>query len=444
MVMHDAAVAATRFGFGLAFGGDDALAPVTHNDLIDQTRRAPSTDHPAFAGLRPVHDLVREFMQVRERGGDPAIIELFRGPFRQTYLDEATARLKVAAGSRDGLHERLVHLWSNHFTVSARKPIVGGLAGAFEREAIRPHVTGRFADLLVAVVRHPTMILYLDNAQSFGPNSRGGRYTGIGMNENLAREILELHTIGVDGGYAQADVAGLARMLTGWSLGRPGKSALPGGFLFHEVVHEPGDHVLLGKAYADEGAMQAERALRDLAALPQTARRVALRLARHFVADAPPQDLLERLTGTYLDTGGDLGELTRMVLADDRAWQPQTKLKTPNDLVVSTLRALGPASVNRGAVLALSQLGQPAWAAPSPQGWADEAGAWLSPDQAMKRIEFAVAIADRLGDRVAPDRFAGAILGTQLRDETRDAVGRAESRTQGMAMILAAPEFQRR
>lgn len=444
MAVLAAAIAASRFGFGLSARDTGTAASSPESGLLDLSRRAPAQDNLAFAGLPPSHDLVRAFMETRARGGDGAVIELFRGRFRETYLDEATARLKSAAASPDGLHERLVHLWSNHFTVSARKPIVGGLAGAFEREAIRPNILGTFPDLLLAVVRHPTMLLYLDNATSFGPNSRGGRFAGIGMNENLAREILELHTVGVDGGYGQRDVEALAKMLTGWSLGRPGKSERPGAFLFHAVVHEPGAQTLMGRTYADEGVLQAERALRDLALMPQTAARVALRLARHFVADDPPVDLLHRLHGVYMDTGGDLGALVRAVIADDRAWLPQVKLKTPADLVASTLRALGPDSVTRGAVLALSQLGQPSWAAPSPQGWADRAEAWLSPDQAMRRIEFAVAVAERVGDRVAPDSLAETVLGPLLTDPTRTAIGRAESRRQGLALVLAAPEFQRR
>ncbi len=226
----------------------------------------------------------------------------------KTYRAEALARFQRATLSEAGFVERLVTFWSNHFCISASK---GGpvriLAGAFEREAIRPHVLGRFSDMLLAVEQHPAMLLFLDNQQSLGPSSRAGINRKRGLNENLAREILELHTLGVGGGYTQQDVTSLARIITGWTfVGPDGRLGDPGNFAFNVNAHEPGSHTLLGKSYPDTGLAQGHDALKDLARHPSTAKFIATKLARHFVADVPPPALVARLAQRFTKTDGDL------------------------------------------------------------------------------------------------------------------------------------------
>ena len=242
---------------------------------------------------------------------------------REVFQDKSAARVSHAASTDAPFVERLVQFWSNHFCISASKgPGVRIMAGGFEREAIRPHVLGRFGDMLKAVEQHPAMLIYLDNAQSIGPNSQAGRNRGRGLNENLAREILELHTLGVDGGYTQADVTSLARIITGWTIvdqrfaaaqpkGRPAQNLTVGTFMFAQPRHEPGQQTVLGKVYADNGLATGEEALADLARHPATARHIARKLAQHFVSETPPPALVARLEKTFRDTDGNLGAVAK-------------------------------------------------------------------------------------------------------------------------------------
>jgi uncharacterized protein (DUF1800 family) len=285
-------------------------------------------------------------------------------PLEQKLLRaDAMARFQKVAYAEVGFVERLVHFWSNHFCVSVAKgPIVRATAGSFEREAIRPHVLGRFADMLKAVESHPAMLFYLDNAQSFGPNSPAGRNGKRGLNENLAREILELHTLGVAGGYTQADVTSLARIITGWTFaGREGRIGEPGAFVFFGNGHEPGDHTLLGKVYREGGMEQGEAALADLARHPATARHVALKLARHFVADDPPKSLVERLAKVFHDSEGDLKAVTNALVDSQEAWTaPLAKMRTPEEFVLAAIRAIDRMPEDASAVLGpLNIMGMP-------------------------------------------------------------------------------------
>src|SRR5262252_798402 len=255
-------------------------------------------------------------------------------PPQKLFRAEAMARFQRAVQAPVGFVERLVHFWSNHFCVSAAKGgFVRACAGSFEREAIRPHVLGRFTDMLKAVESHPAMLFYLDNAQSFGPQSPAGQRRQRGLNENLAREILELHTLGVNGGYTQADVTALARIITGWTFaGREGRIGEPGTFVFFALAHEPGDHELLGKTYPAGGMEQGESVLADLARHPATARHVATKLARHFVADEPPATLVDRLAKVFRDSDGDLKALAAALIDADEAWSVAlAKMRTPEE-----------------------------------------------------------------------------------------------------------------
>src|SRR3954469_16723749 len=286
---------------------------------------------------------------------------------QKTYRAEALARLQRAMLADCGFTERLVAFWSNHFCISANK---GGLArmwaGAFEREAIRPHVLGRFGDMLKAVEQHPAMLFFLDNQQSLGPESRAGQNRKRGLNENLAREIMELHTLGVGGGYSQDDVTSLARIITGWTFaGRLGQLGTPGAFAFNANAHQPGAQRLLGRIYQDTGLAQGEAALADLARHPSTAKFIAAKFARHFVADDPPSALVARLQEVFNKSDGDLKALAVTLLDSDEAWQaPMTKLRSPYEFLVAVGRLLGRAPEDPGRFLGgLNLPGQPLWSA---------------------------------------------------------------------------------
>jgi len=363
---------------------------------------------------------------------------------RQIFLAEGEARLAAAAGSDVPLHERLTQFWSNHFTVSAIRPVVTGLAGAFEREAIRPHVTGRFSDMLLAAESHPAMLLYLDNAFSIGPNSMAGQRSGRGLNENLGREILELHTLGVDGGYSQDDVEALARILTGWSLARLNDPD-PGTFMFRDRAHQPGAKTLLGRRYAEGGRNEGIAALRDLAAHPATARHIALKLARHFIADQPPADAVARIAATFRDSGGDLAKVTEAVASEDAVWRtPLAKVRSPNELVTSACRVTGFTPKAPMIAGGLRVLDQPTYHAPQPSGWPDDAASWISPEAVLRRAQWCEAFTDRMPDPPDAGELIEASLGELASAETVDAIRAAPSRRTAVALLLASPEFQRR
>jgi uncharacterized protein (DUF1800 family) len=318
------------------------------------------------------------------------------------------------------------------------------MAGAYEREAIRPHVLGRFADMLLAAESHPAMLFYLDNAASIGPDSVAGINRTKGLNENLAREILELHTLGVRTGYSQDDVTRFAKVLTGWTFTGAQNPEHGGEFMFNRRMHGPGDQVVIGKRYADNGLEQGRAVLADLARHPATAEHVARKLAIHFVADEPPAPLVQRLAATFRSTGGDLKEMARALIAAPESWDvSRRKLKRPDDWIVSALRA---ANITEGnierLVRAHALLGQPLWRPPSPQGFPDQEEAWL--DGLSTRLDIANVFANRIGSRLDARALVDEVLGPLASHETRETVNRAESRAQGFALLLLSPEFQRR
>lgn len=366
---------------------------------------------------------------------------------QKVYRDEAEARLALALGTPLGFAERWVWFWSNHFCVSVIKgQPLRVLAGNYERTVVRPHAFGRFGDMLKASVRHPAMLIYLDNRQSIGPNSRAGERRGRGLNENLAREILELHTLGVNGGYTQADVTNFAKMLTGWTvIGPNDEDGEIGEFRFNRNRHEPGPQVLLGRSYPDTGVEQAEAALASVASHPSTASFMATKLARHFVADSPPPALVARLAKVFRDTQGDLGEVARTLLAAPEALQPAAlKLRSPQEFVVAALRATGRKPDLGPYFQALNALGQQLWNPPGPNGYADTLATWANPEGMKVRLELASSIARVTPGTQSPTEMLDAVLGPRASDLTRQAVARAESRMQGIALLLMSPEFQRR
>lgn len=364
------------------------------------------------------------------------------------YRADALARFNRAYIARAGMVERLVAFWSNHFSISVAKGgVTRASAGAFEREAIRPFVLGRFEDMLLAVETHPAMLFYLDNQQSFGPDSPAGQKQHRGLNENLGREILELHTLGVGGGYGQPDVIALANMLTGWRFaGRNAKIGQPGDFAFAQPIHEPGPQKLLGADYPQSGVDQARAAFAALARRPETARHLAHKLARHFVADTPPPTLVSNLAGVYQRTDGDLLAVSLALIDAPEAFDaPPTKIRNPWEFCVASARLLGHAPEDGGPVLSsLSMLGQPLWSPPGPNGFSDDSAAWASPEGLKIRLDLASQWANRLRDPPDPRELLDAGFGAAASPETRQTVARAETRAQGIALLLMAPEAQRR
>lgn len=368
-------------------------------------------------------------------------------PEQEIFRDEALARIRRAIEARAGLAERLVAFWSNHFCVSVNKGgIARATAGAFEREAIRPHVLGKFSDMLLAVERHPAMLHFLDNAQSVGPNSRAGQRGKRGLNENLAREIMELHTLGVGSGYTQADVTAFAKVITGWSyIGRIGLKGEPGTFVFNPEAHEPGPISVLGKTYAEDGEAQGHAVLRDLARRPETARFIARKMAAAFIADDPPPSLVDRLRTTFLDTDGDLHALTRALIDAPESWQrAPMKVRTPYDIIIGANRLLGHMPDEPGQVLGpLADLGTPLWAPSGPNGFAHTVAALASPESLKLRLDYAALVAARLHNPPNPSELLEWLCGGAPSPETRLAVAHAASRQQGLALVLMSPEMQR-
>ena len=369
-------------------------------------------------------------------------------PWQDAMLEtEIAARFGRWATTDTPFLERLVAFWMNHFAVSASKNgFVTAAIGAFEREAIRPHVLGPFASMLIAVEQHPVMLIYLDNQASIGPDSRAGNNGAHGLNENFARETLELHTLGVDGGYTQADVTAFARILTGWMYSDPYNDDVYGGrFTFSPNRHDPGDVMVLGRTYPEGGREQGEAALKDFARHPSTARHIALKLARAFVSDTPPASLVKRLEAAFRKSDGDLGIVTRTLIESPETWtEPPTKLRSPDEFVVAALRAVDVPTDSPLLPNALSVLGAPLWRAPQPNGYPIDSAAWLAPEGMSMRLDIAMQLSRVARTPLRPDELVTGILGPSVSRETRQAVARAESGEQAIALLLMAPEFQRR
>ncbi|HMI36337.1 MAG TPA: DUF1800 domain-containing protein [Steroidobacteraceae bacterium] len=469
-----ASIAANRFGFGARPGELAAAGSEPRGWLLAQLH-GPYQSSAELNGLGSGRDILAAFLAARAtraahkkassreaasdvNAGKP-LLDGIRQQLLPHYLAQAAARTRIALLSEASFRERLVHFWSNHFAVSVDKPICLGTAGALENEAIRPGIDGRFADLLLAVETHPAMITYLDNERSAGPHSELGERASrrhrkpgpgkIGLNENLAREILELHTLGVDGGYQQSDVTTFAAVITGWSIGGgqgPFVEGEPGEFLFRTALHEPGAKHVLGRRYADAGMAQGQAVLRDLAAHPATARHLATKLARHFVADDPPPALVDRLAHAYTANDGHLPPVYEALVSSDEAWQAEPqKIKQPYEFVYSALRALEVTPGQPKALLAgFEVLGQRHWSPGSPAGWPDRQADWNGADALMKRIEWSVALADRIGDSHSATATASAALGSLATAHTLKSLENAASGSQALALLLMSPEFQRR
>ncbi len=452
--MRDYTEAARAIRSARADRPDAAAAPEMAGDpMMTAERAAPTAEAAELEAMR--------------RDGRRAL--------RGYYTAAADARLATAVASTTPFMDRWVHFWANHFAVSVEKLVASPFAGDLEFSAIRRHARGRFVDLLKAAALHPAMLLYLDQAQSIGPdspmaeriNGRGARRGGnrpprsVGLNENLAREILELHSLGVRSGYTQADVTAFARALTGYTVAGVGRGAMQrllpagasdGNTVFVEAMHQPGAHSVMGRNYSQSGGTQALAILDDLAAHPATARHIATKLARHFVADDPPASLVIRLEQSFLRSGGNLAELATTLIASPEAWDRQyVKFKSPWDWGVSALRALGVAAPEGGGRRRAAApsamfvaLGQPIWQPGAPAGWGDTAATWTGPAALIERVDMADRLAGFAPAGLDPRSLATSLLGDALTPALATAIARAESPAQGLAMLLVSPPFLRR
>jgi uncharacterized protein (DUF1800 family) len=478
--MMQAEIAVLRFGLGAKPGDLAAAAGDPRAWLKAQIKSAVplAVDSP----LAPSDQIFEGWLAAREQRqrmkaaaaqaaaaqataaqtADAQLGNAIREAYQPHYRAQVLARAQSAALTTRPFAERLVHFWSNHFAVSADKGVVLGLAGTLENEAIRPHVAGRFVDLLTAVEQHPAMIAFLDNQYSVGKDSMAARLASrrfgpdlnaanrqFGINENLAREILELHTLGVNGGYGQADVTSFAQVITGWSIGG-GKGRLAGGepgrFYFRDNLHQPGPKAVLGKTYAEQGVRQGEAVLADLSRRPQTARFIATKLVRHFIADDPKPAAVDRVARVFLKSGGDLPQVYAALIESPEAWDTDArKFKTPEDFVFSTLRALNVSPTQPEEVVrTFDLLGQRQYTPGSPAGWPDTSKSWDGSDALMHRVLWASRMGAKYESGIEPSDLAASSLGAYARPETLAALRRATTSGQAVALLLMSPEFQRR
>ena len=475
----DAAIAMNRFGLGALPGG---MSSTNAKDWLKSQISGYNAAPPSLSGQPSRAEIAaefreyqldrREFREAKKEAAttqpdmaqiDPAKIEKVVNILRTRYVAAADARVNAALATDTPFAERLVHFWSNHFAVSIDKLPVLGLAGDFEFAAIRPNIMGKFSELLQAATTHPAMLLYLDQAQSIGPKSplaqrvAARRNKELGLNENLAREILELHTLGARTGYSQNDVTEFARALTGYTVGGMAKGPVQralaqnggdGDTQFFAGIHEPGERQVVGRTYRQQGEAQAKAILSDLAVHPATAKHIATKLAAHFVADIPPAALVGRLEQAFLNSGGDLPIVYKALVDAPEAWAvEQAKFKSPWDWVISSLRALNVRDLpgkDRQAVAMFVQLGQPIWRPGSPAGYADIADNWAGGAALMRRVEIANRLAERSSGRVDARNLAPLIMPGQIGKATTESIARAESPSQGLALMLLSPEFLRR
>ena len=373
------------------------------------------------------------------------------------YRAGVNARMDSALATHAPFVERLVHFWSNHFCVSADNPRLAAFAPAFERDAIRPHVLGRFKDMLLAVERHPAMLIYLNQVISVGPNSPVAERVEhrspkrkLGINENLGRETMELHTLGVRSGYTQADVTEYSLALTGWTIGDfgPGQDedANPDDFVFRPQLHEPGTRVVMDKRYSEGGETQAVAILTDFASSRHTADHLAEKLARHFAGDTPPPALVARLSDRFRKSDGDLPAVYRTLIESPEPWEPRPlKFKTPWEWTVSLLRGTGHHDVGRMNVAAvLNQLGQRVWRPRSPAGWDDIAASWAAPDALLRRVDISSRLVAPVAEQLDARAIGPVLLPGSLSPATSEQVARAESPTGALALLMVSPDFLRR
>ncbi len=488
----EGAIAATRFGMG-ARPGEIAAASSDPRGWLKSQIKADAAIVPS-TGLLSIPDVFKA--RAEAYGGNPPpgapgaapvdnrtaaqrmVQQQVQREAREGLQKEVEARSTHAVATTSPFAERWARFWANHFTVAARNAQLVGVVGPFEREAIRPYIFTTFAELTASSSFHPGMLMYLDANRSIGPSTEAAKRRNAGLNENLAREILELHTMGVGSGYSQADIIEFAKALTGWTVGnqqtarmaglgggqgggqgnprqrraqlqRTGldmTSDMIGKTVFIEPLHEPGARTVLGKKYGGDAKLQAAAILDDVVKHPATAHHISVKLVRHFVADDPPPAAVAKIEAAFNKSGGNLAKVAAAVIDLNEAWSPTpVKFKTPDELLVSAARATGAAAAfGRDQRLAYTSLAQQPFSAPAPTGWPDDTASWSGSDAVMKRLEWANAVARRMSTSMSPTDFLDAALGEIASEGTRKSVSRAESAEQGFTLALMSPEFQRR
>lgn len=458
----DAYTALTRFGLGISPNDISSVEKNPKRWLQSQLKQG--ADYPeTFLALPATSDIyatiqgkrknVQAARKVKNEDTQKELRKNLKRSARDFLEDDIEERILHAATTSTPYIERLCLFWSNHFSVSARKKSVLPIACAFEREAIRPHVLKKFLDMLIASSQHPAMLLYLDNVRSYGPNSQLGISTGRGLNENLAREILELHTLGVEGGYDQNDVIGLAKIITGWSVYSENERH-PGQFVFRRHAHEPGTHILLGKRYSedtDNGVTQGIAALKSIARHNSTAFFISQKLVRHFTSDTPEKTNINRLANAFRSSSGDLLYISKKILDLKDAWSKENlKLKTPYELVIAALRL---SNLNSAKLLKnqdalkkrvsqwLKLLEHAPFTAASPEGFPDIAEAWSGPEATIRRVEWAESASQFLSPAIPMEQLM-AILGKNVSEKTKHAVLSASDNQEAFGIYLASPDFQ--
>jgi len=454
----DPIIAATRFGTGLSpvieppwdaesmlgkLGGPDRMAQLLPISGFDAT-------HPSLAFTTALDKAKQAALGT---SGEEAALEAIRqknNDLNGVLKHNTLSTLARCATAQDGLRERLTLFWADHFTVIGRGFNRRHLVTPYVADAIRPHVAGRFADMVKAVVLHPMMLMYLDQTRSLGPTSLQGIKSGRGLNENLARELLELHLIGVNGGYNQADVTQMSELLTGLSYN------INKGVFYRPQLAEPGSEVVMGRLYSSLSDMTTiTSALDDIATRPETAAHISRKLAVHFVSDTPDPDLVAAMSRAFLDSGGDLLAVTGAMLQHPAAWTPvRAKVRQPFGFIAASLRALG---VRADRIMPLDSrdfrrhltdpvrlMGQPLEQPIGPDGWAEDPAAWITPQGLAGRIGWAVASPAEFVDTLPdPRKFVQTAVGPTAPPELIFAADAAESLADGVALVLTSPAFQR-
>ena len=436
----------------------------------------PTVTAPAAAAPGAIGDALRA-VRMAGQGNDQERRDA-RRHLVELGMTESRAAINARIMSDRPFVERLVAFWSNHLCVStAAKAQVAPLAGSYERDVIRPHVLGRFEDMVLASAKHPAMLIYLDNFLSTGPTSRGARAGAQrtnnrrGLNENYARELMELHTLGVNGGYTQQDVQELAKILTGWTIegiGGPGARQMPPGgqprrrgargaqlpsraetgdpvrFFFQELLHEPGTKTVLKERYNEDGASEGERVIRALCRHASTAQFVATKLVTHFISDDPPPTAVDRVARTFRASDGDLKVVARALVDDPDAWREDTqKFRTPQDWFIAVLRAVGVNDATPNAPVVLRQLRQPFWSPAAPKGFGDTMQEWADPDSLLNRGELARTLSRLPAISGLDPRSLVEVVDVPAKNPLHGLVADAAiPATERVALAIAGPAFQ--
>lgn len=450
-----------RLSFGATPGQIQQIQQMGIDAYIKAQLQPQTISYPADLNerLKPLNtivwqpgDVIQADKQVKEEmkrlGSDPKTRAKSQQNFYRKIAQQARrGRLLRAFASPRQLEEVMVDFWYNHFNVFLGKSaLTRQFFSSYEQHAIRPYALGKFRQLLGATAKHPAMLVYLDNWRNTAPGSPGAKGQFQGLNENYARELLELHTLGVNGGYTQKDIIELAKILTGWGLFRPlQKTSTKDGFYFEEARHDFSNKTFLGHSIKGSGIEEGEEALNILARHPSTAQHISYKLVQNFVSDNPPNSLVQKLAKTFLDSDGNIATVLQTLFKSDEFWQPnvyQTKFKTPYRYIVSVMRVSGTVTNFDSLDGILNQLGMPLYGCPSPDGYKNIQSAWLNPDAMVRRSSLSVPLSGGLlQDGKSIDvAFLIETLGNNLSPKTRSILEKSDPNLRG-ALILGSPEF---